>query len=623
MARQYKQRFKVNPADPGDPNTPPSGSGSAGSGRRNRGPSSPAGGSPDDLFDKLNGVYERFQQGMIDAADASRLAATAIGRMGEAAGYTAKERAEMTAQEKDRYGTDPESQLYDRLDEITRRFRDGMIDATKASQLTASALSQLGEAAGFTAGEQKGEQRKADTFFGADPNSQLEQKLDAVYERFQKGLIGAEEASRQATAAITQLGEAAGYTAEEQAKSVEKSNEMYGADDRSRLEQAFDDALKKFTAGVIDADEAVRRQKAAIDQFGERLGMTLEERQAKEQEGFEAVGQQAAESGKQGPIDGKNPINQWIGSLGGKFGVPPEFTKSLMGMVSGGGGGIGNLLGGLGGGGGGGGGLAGIAGQAALPIAAVTAGAKVMEAFYGGVTDVTKRLTGVGQAIVKNDGVGAITGVMDGFGAAAKKVPIIGGMLEKQIGMYSQFIKSFDQITEAFRQRGEELKVYSGPIAAASANAKVERLLGDIREAQHLGNQYAQIIQEKTAAQVEFQRAFEPIKMALMTQIIPIMKTVTVSLKAYNDTNQKIVDVMLQIRDATWEILRKLGLDKAVEAIMENTKAINLAREEERARRQNEFLDDLFDVSRMGESAMDRMSPPDTNKKPMAVNLLK
>lgn len=245
-------------------------------------------------------------------------------------------------------------------------------------------------------------------------------------------------------------------------------------------------------------------------------------------------------------------------------------------------------------------------GSVAGPLAIVAAGSKVLEGFYDGIADTTRKLTSVGTKVAGNDGFGAITEGIEGAASTiTSKIPVLGDAMQAQVEMYTQFIKSFDVITEAFRARGEELSRFDGNIAAASAESKVTKLLADINEAQRLGNEYAAVIREKAEIQVEFQRALEPIKAAMMQTLLPIMRGVTNFLKLYNDGAERIGQDVKQTMELIKVLVSLTGVGgAAVVAMSEEMKKQSEMREKERSDRANAMLDELFNMSRQGGQAV-------------------
>jgi hypothetical protein len=472
---------------------------------------------------------------------------------------------------------------------------------------------------------------------GPQPGTDLYDKLQEIIDRFTAGMIDADEATRMATAAINRMGEDAGLTANERKEEVKAGREFFETDDRTRLEEAYNDAIEKFTKGLITADEAVRRQQAAVNKFGESLGMTIEQRKQKLRDGFEDVRDEADASGQEGPSDPDNPINKLLGSVGGKFGIPPELTKMLAGSLGGGGGGLGKmlggggggsgglsgLLGGLGGGAGGLGGLASAAGPIGIAITAATAGAKLLEGFYKSVQETTKQMTAVATSIAGNDGIGAVTGAIEGASKqVTSKIPILGDALQAQVEMYTGFIKAFDQVTEAFKKRGEELKRFDSNIAGASANADVKKLLGDINEAQQLGNEYAAIIREKSELQAEFQRGLIPIKAAIMQSLIPLLKIANNELQTYNKVIKVVSEDMKRTADVVTELFKMTPSGAIVYEIGKNVQKMREKQEEEKRKKDQEMMRNLFELDSLADMMEDR-DMRQQEQKPLGIDLFR
>lgn len=402
---------------------------------------------------------------------------------------------------------------------------------------------------------------------------------------------------------------------------------------------------EEFQRGERSAEDASARMERVLDIFGEMAQLTDEEYAAVRNQFREAVGNPVGGGGNGGgggmdagggsPAggDGGNEIiQQLIGRFGGRFGLTPDMVKMLGGAGGGGAGGLGGLLGGAGGAAGGGlSGLMGAAGSVAGPLALVTAGSlalvtagsKIMESFYRSVQDTTRQMTAVATSIAGNDGIGAVTGSIEGASKQiTSKIPILGDALQAQVEMYTGFLKAFDQVTEAFKRRGEELRRFDGGIAAASANAQVTKLLGDMNEAQKLGNEYAAIIREKAELQAEFQQALIPIKSAIMQQMIPILRTATDQLKLYNELAEKLGRDVKKITEAAVALAR---LSPAFSAILEISKIIKEIRqmgEKQDMEKSQAMMKKLFDLDSIADMMEDR-EMKEKEERPLGVDLFR
>ena len=324
--------------------------------------------------------------------------------------------------------------------------------------------------------------------------------------------------------------------------------------------------------------------------------MTVAEREERKEE----WDQFAKDEGGQGTGGSVGGLGDLLGPLAKKLGLPPQITSLL-------------------GGGGGGGGLEGIA-SVAGPVAIAGAVSKAVADMYKGVADFTRKVGDVGVSIAKNDGIGAITQVMDGFGEIAGKVPIVGDALQAQIDAYTQFLRTFDQLTAAFAERGEQLNKFSGPIAAASAQAEVTRLLADIREAQNLGNEYAAVISERTEMQVEFQKALEPIKRVIMQDLVVALKFINAQLKFFNNgieglqkLNEKSGGVLKLIGDTA---ISMAGIPGLIYSFLELVKRLPMFK----AKPVN--LEDLINIGRKGIDADAGVYRPDQSESvPLGIDL--
>ncbi len=453
----------------------------------------------------------------------------------------------------------------------------------------------------------------------------LYDRLQEIINRFTKGLIDSEEATRASAAAVNRLGEAAWMTADQRKAEIEEAKQFFETDDRTRLEEAYNDAIEKFTKGLITADEAVRRQQAAVNKFGESLGMTVEQRKQKVRDGFEDVRDEAEARGQDGPMDPDNPFGTRLGRAFGKLGLPNELGEragGVLGQFNPQGGVLGNIAGK------GGlldaiGGMDSKAGSIAGPLALVTAGSKIMESFYRSVQDTTRQMTAVATSIAGNDGIGAVTGAIEGGSRqVTSKIPILGDALQAQVEMYTGFLKAFDQVTEAFKRRGEELRRFDSNIAGASANAQVTKLLGDMNEAQKLGNEYAAIIREKAELQAEFQQALIPIKAAIMQTMIPILRAANDQLKLYNEIAERIGRDVKRGTEAVIALAQLSPAGAAVIEIGKNVQKMREEQEEEKRKKDREMMRNLFELDSLADMMEDR-DMKQQEQKPLGIDLFR
>lgn len=475
---------------------------------------------------------------------------------------------------------------------------------------------------------------------GGTPDEQAKARADAVEklvqaeERamadFREGLISADDALAEFATAVRKYARAGGIGLGDRQSLVERAGQSLDAQAAAmgvpgvsrdlsaaeQIEKARREAVEAFTASIITADEALKRQTAAIDRFGESAGMTVDERARAKEKAQNELTVDSWMEGEPGPGGGGGPggglLDQILGQVGGKFGIPKNALAGMGG--GGGGGGLGGLMGG-GGGGAGAGGLSGVA-SAAGPLAVVTAISKAIEGFYDSVAETTRKMSAVSQSIAGNDGVGAITGAVEGAaGTITSKVPVLGEAMQAQVEMYTGFVKEFDKVTEAFKKRGEELSKYSGPIAGAKAESDVMKLLADINEAQRLGNEYGAIIRAKTEAQVEFQKALTPIKEMMMQKLIPVLEFVTLNLRGVNVVLNAISDTNKGISEGIKSLVgASEGGDKLLTELKDWVSGHQAEQRDKQHDRQKAFLDDLFNVGRMGEPVRfqkRRDDPPD------------
>jgi hypothetical protein len=490
---------------------------------------------------------------------------------------------------------------------------------------------------------------KAGGLSPADAASEIQDANDRIFEDFRKGLITADEAMAEFAAAVRKFGRDAEMTVDERQGAADfaeelldalaaasgrkgvtkddvKTDDEAAAETQAKLMRELAEAVEAFRKGLVTADEAARRQAASLDKLGEKAGMTVDDREDERQAGLGDLAAEAESRGEDGPIDPKNPLKGRFGRAFGKmFGKGAvglgEGLGGLMGSWQPQGGMLGNLLGknglvsAIGGGAG--------AGPIAGPLAVAGAAAQLAAGAFNSVTGGLQKFGDVAAKVARNDGIGALTAVGDGAAEAADKLPVLGQAVGASIRTVNQFVKTFDQVSEAFAARGKEISQFDGDIAGATAESKVIKILGDIREAQELGAEYGQVIREQAIQQSEFQRALTPIKMMLMQQLIPIMKFVNINLKALNALVEGGKRAADEFHKEAMEALKVMAPAAVVTIDLLREGFENAERDAEEKRRKEELkvIEDLLIMGRKATEAEDKWSPDPQQPQPLGIPL--
>jgi hypothetical protein len=525
------------------------------------------------------------------------------------------------------------NEAYDRILAAEKRalddFKNGLITADEAMAEYAASLRRYGREAGATI-----DQRQNDA-------DRVEFLLDRL-----AGAAGQPGVSKEPPVDLTRyMDQVVDLTKHLDKLPIAKLTAEAAAE--RELYKQLDEALDKFRKGLITAEEAARRQAGAIDRLGEKAGMTVGERWQEQRSQFAGLTDAAMQGGQPPPIDPKNPLPGQLGNAFERFGLPADIGKQLGGVLNQfggaglnlGGGAIGGFLkslGSMGGGAGGppgiGAGFSGMAGGAggaaglasvAGPLAAVTAGAKVLEGFYDGVQNTTRRIGDMNQAMVSNDGLEMMSQWNQGVADMVGKVPLVGGMLQSQIEMYGEFLRTFDRMTEAFEQRGRQISQYDGNIATAVAVSDTDKLLADIREAQQLGNQYAEIISQRTQLQVQFQEALTPIKGAIMEVLIPILQNLNTFVGVVGSGVQQVADVGKDIKTAHDQVVEYASsLPLAKDTIVAIRKMIEQFPWVKKQKDEPSAILQLLDIGRRALDADTNIRRPEpTDGAPLNINL--
>jgi hypothetical protein len=146
--------------------------------------------------------------------------------------------------------------------------------------------------------------------------------------------------------------------------------------------------------------------------------------------------------------------------------------------------------------------------------------------------EVTQALRFVGKAarftaeglerVAGNDAIGAFEQGTHGAADVLEKIPVVGRSTSEALRTLGTVVSSVNRVMGAFAERGRELSGFQGNLAASTARQDVTRMMTDIKEAQKLGDLYAQLLDKQTEIEVTLQAGLMPIKEAVLT-ILPKM----------------------------------------------------------------------------------------------------
>ena len=210
---------------------------------------------------------------------------------------------------------------------------------------------------------------------------------------------------------------------------------------------------------------------------------------------------------------------------------------------------------------------------AVLPIATMAA-----QAVTTGLQNMKRNVDAVGDSLAtfagnERAGVGQL---MDGAQAAlqapGESLPIIGDMVKASDELRDAIVKLPEKLTVAFLAQAQKLAPYSGAISGANAKADVRNIMADLKEANEMGESYAQMIDAQSRLDNTVRELLMPIKkflvevlaarLEVMADALNVLVNLPSILEAIaKDTGMAIVDAArLHFTDAL-DDLKKLGKD--------------------------------------------------------------
>lgn len=183
------------------------------------------------------------------------------------------------------------------------------------------------------------------------------------------------------------------------------------------------------------------------------------------------------------------------------------------------------------------------------------------------------------QGIAGNNVLGAFNEVSSSVQNTIKKMGPMGKVYAAALGVATTAINVFTGTVNAFNNRARELMGYGGANTTAIAMADVNKLMADIREAQSLDKEYADIVKSQGKISANIQDALIPIKRVLMRMLAgPLSAVETVSnIVAYlSKSIDQGVGGILSIREAVGLSVPMVGildkLNKTVEDAVKSDK---------------------------------------------------
>jgi len=242
----------------------------------------------------------------------------------------------------------------------------------------------------------------------------------------------------------------------------------------------------------------------------------------------------------------------------------PSYLKPLLGAF----GGKGGMLGGLADAAAGGAGMGGVGGMAGMmKLAGGPVGLALMakEAIHAAGDKARQALESFGEAagkIARND----MTVLGDGITGAGDTIGKVSPIFGELIKTAGTLVNVQQRAAQAFIDRGKELSKFSGPLAAANAQADIKRMQADMREAQMMGKSLSRLTEQQNRAEMAFREAMLPIKEAVVNKLTMIAERIAGLLEAHG----KKFEFMAWALEAMVNFLSRLpGLGQISIAIMD------------------------------------------------------
>jgi hypothetical protein len=103
-------------------------------------------------------------------------------------------------------------------------------------------------------------------------------------------------------------------------------------------------------------------------------------------------------------------------------------------------------------------------------------------------------------------------------------IPVVGAPAARILKAFTTVTAEAINTMNAFADRGRELAAYDGRLAAATANADVRRMQGDIREAKALGEKMSQMIEKQSQVEDTIRDMLLPVKEFILDKLIDFIQ---------------------------------------------------------------------------------------------------
>ena len=146
---------------------------------------------------------------------------------------------------------------------------------------------------------------------------------------------------------------------------------------------------------------------------------------------------------------------------------------------------------------------------------------------------------------------------------AIGKIPVVGAPAAAAIKALTAVTNAAVSTMNAFADRGRELSAYDGRLAAATANADVRRMQGDIREAKALGEKMSRMIEKQAEMEDTLREMLLPIKEFILDVLLEFIEFARSCLITFLDMFKMLPGVNEEWAD---RMIRKLREPKPVES---------------------------------------------------------
>jgi hypothetical protein len=144
-----------------------------------------------------------------------------------------------------------------------------------------------------------------------------------------------------------------------------------------------------------------------------------------------------------------------------------------------------------------------------------------------------------------------------------EQIPIVGKAFAAELRFAAEPVVQFASVVKALVERGKALEDYSADIAIARANAEVNSVFADIREAGRLGPQLARVIELENEIDIRLREFMLPIKESLLNMVVPILEKIAGYLEVLPDALKSLGSLEEKIPGWVIAALTAFAPDKA------------------------------------------------------------